>query len=295
MPKRKAKIIRSKKRRTRIVSKTTDRAVKRNVGKDWIGIVSIIITVILGIILPILIPQITRDRRDLVYAINPIRTTIVSASACPPDLHITRGGIDLGCVDVTSAHVAIWNDGNLSIRSPENVLKDIVIFTEPEVEIIDASVRGYHNEETKFAITYDEALWKHGKILVSWKILQKKDGDSVQITYLGTPNVNIYVDGKIEKPGSLTRIDLGPDPNQGKTWKTLYESQKISGQVWLYSIIFAAVLTILIGISIWRHYINIRGGQRKITIFVPLGVLWFYIGLLYFLTPKFMHWPPFGF
>jgi hypothetical protein len=295
MAKRATKRHPARQKRTRFKGKTADTVAKPTKKTDWVGITALILTVIFGILATVVIPQITKERRELVYAINPIRTTVVSADACSPDLRVSYRGVDLGCVDITGAHVAIWNEGNVSIRQ-DNIRKDVVIFTEPEVQILDAKLRGLNNnKETGFAIVYDEELWEHGRIGVSWNLLEGNEGDSIQITYLGLPSVNIYVDGKIEGCGAVKRINLGPDSNQGKSWTDLYKSQKQADQIWLYSFVLTIVVTLLVGIAWWRGFIIPRGWQRKVRLLFPLCLLWLYVGLLYFVTPKFVHWPPFGF
>lgn len=241
---------------------------------------------VVGIVLWVL----SIEHRELVYAVNPIRTTIVSAEACSPDFQVSYRGVDLGCADITVAHVAIWNDGNLSIR-PENVRRDVVVFTDPAAAILDASVRGLNGKETGFATTYDEESWERGRVKVSWQMLEKNEGDSVQITYLGAPTVDIYVDGKIEGFGTVKRIDLGLAPKQGKSWTEVFESQKQSQIVWwvLFGLAILATLTVIIE---WRR------GFRDISRFTVISmcvVTWLYAIMFFFVTPKFVSWPPFGF
>jgi hypothetical protein len=273
--------------------KTAGTALKRTRPTNYVGIAALILAII-GIVVPTVLWAISREHRELVYAVNPIRTTIVSAEQCSPELRVSYRGEDLGCVDITGAHVAIWNNGNVSIRQ-DNVRKDVVIFTDPEVQILDAKLRGLNGKETEFAITYDEESWKHGRIKVSWQILEKNEGDSIQITYLGLPSINIYVDGKIEGFGMVKRIDLGLVPKEGSSWTELFESQKRSQQTWLYMAISTFVITLLILVAVWWGFLNLRGWQRKVSIIVPLCWLWLWVGLLFFSTPKFVHWPPFGF
>lgn len=169
MAKRVAKGLSPRLKKARAERRTKETAVKHEQKTNPVGIAALILA-IAGIIIPTVLWAVSKDHRELVYAVNPVRTTVVSAVECSPDLRVLYRGVDLGCENITSAQVAIWNSGNLSIRS-ENILKDVVIITEPEVEILDASVRGYHNEETKFAIVYDQELWMHGRIPVSWQIL----------------------------------------------------------------------------------------------------------------------------
>jgi hypothetical protein len=273
--------------------KIVDSTAENRTRASWLRISLEILAIIIGLA-GLAYGLMSREHRELVYAVNPIRTTIVSAEACSTDFRVSYRGEDLGCEDITSAQVAIWNRGNASIR-PENVLKSIVIFTDPEVKILDASVRGYHNVETKFAIVYDKESWERGRIPVSWQILQKNDGDSIQLIYLGTSSVNIYVEGKIEGFDVVKRIDLGLAPKQGKSWTELYESQKISQIIW-WTTVSLAILTILILIIDWRRGFRIFR-TRISKIFWVTGCIYILavVVTFYFTTPKFLNWPPFGF
>ncbi len=296
MAKRAIKRSSLRQKRTRAKGKTAGTAVKRTRPTNYVGIVALILAII-GIVVPTMLWAISREHRELVYAVNPIRTTIVSAEQCSPELRVSYRGEDLGCVNITSAQVAIWNNGNLPIKLEHirNERKTVVILTEPSVKILDASVRGKNGKETGFAIIHDNESWESGRIEVSWQILEKNEGDSIQIIYQDTPTVNIYVDGKIEGFGMVKRIDLGLVPKEGRSWTELFESQKRSQQTWLYMAISTFVITLLILVAVWRGFLNLRGWQRKVSIIVPLCWLWLWVGLLFFLTPKFVHWPPFGF
>lgn len=97
--------------------------------------------------------------------------------------------------DITAAQVALWNGGSKPIKSTD-ILKPIVIRTDNNIPILEATIRKTSREVTQLAINTEEL--QKGLMYVSWNILEHNDGGVVQLIYAGNPDVKIYTDGVIE-------------------------------------------------------------------------------------------------
>ena len=168
-------------------------------------LVSFIIT-LLGLIISIILPLVLQAEMELVYAVNPVKTEVVSMGKAT-GLEVRYNGAELGDVDITATQVAIWNSGDESIRK-ENILKEVVIYTDPPVRILEAYIVKVHREleVTNLNILKSDKLMDNGKICVSWDILEKNDGASIQLIYLGSSDVEIGVNGLIEGCGEIKRV-----------------------------------------------------------------------------------------
>ena len=93
---------------------------------------------VLGVVLTIYFYVQSTKKRDLVYFVNPAQAVVVKMGEAS-NLHVLYGDRELKS-DVTATQIALWNQGNDSIR-PENVLEQVTIRTNPSVPILEASVR----------------------------------------------------------------------------------------------------------------------------------------------------------
>ncbi|MBA7653131.1 hypothetical protein ES703_60974 [subsurface metagenome] len=153
--------------------------------------------------------SVDQKERELVYAINPIKTQVVTMGEVT-GLEIIHDGVALGDTDITAVQIAIWNSGDLSIRS-DNVLREIVICTDPPVQILEVSiVKSYREYDVTEFRTLDTAeTLENGRVPVTWRILERNDGASIQLIYLGSSDVDIHVDGLIEESGEVRRVESG--------------------------------------------------------------------------------------
>lgn len=161
---------------------------------------------LLGLIISIILPFMLQAEVELVYAVSPVKTEVGSMGKAT-GLEVRYNGAELGDVDITATQVAIWNAGDKSIRK-ENILKEVVIYTDPPVKILEASIVKAHREleVTNLNILESDKLMDNGKICVSWDILEKNDGASIQLIYLGSSDVEIGVNGLIEGGGEIKRV-----------------------------------------------------------------------------------------
>lgn len=105
--------------------------------------------------------------------------------------------------DVTTAQISFWNQGNQSIRDSQ-ILKPIVICTENNSPILEASIRKISREITTIALKTEEA--QKGRVSVTWRILEPGDGGVIQLTYLGDPEIKLTMDGAIENQKEFERV-----------------------------------------------------------------------------------------
>jgi len=164
--------------------------------------ISLVVTV-LALILMVIFYFVSQETRELVYSVNPIKTQVVTMGKAT-GLEIIHNGINLGDTNITAVQVAIWNSGDLSIK-PENILKKVVIQTVPQVRILEASIVNNSRdiEITGFMLEDTPDTLANGEVPTAWRILEKNDGASIQLIYLGSPDVEVFLDGAIEGFGEV--------------------------------------------------------------------------------------------
>jgi len=257
---------------------------KQVLSNPWFGLVGLLIGVV-GVALAVFFYLSSQTERELVYAVNPVRTAVVTAGRAT-ELAVLHRGQPLGDVDVTAAQVAIWNAGTQSIRQ-ENVLQDIVIFTVPSVPILEVSIRERSRDVTGFALVETPEWLAQGIVPVSWRILEGNDGASVQLIYQGRQEVQVCVRGVIEGTAGVKEARLGVTI---KTPEEQLRGQSRMRQVWGILALLFGIITIL---SIVVVLIRPRQWRDLLNIIFALGLFgaatWQYFSISTGL------WPPFGF
>ena len=125
-------------------------------------------------------------KRDIVYYVNPIQAVVVKTGEAT-QLNVLYGGRELKS-DVTAAQIAVWNQGNESVR-PENILEPIAIRTIPSVPILEASIR--KKSRGVVDVSLDQSRLSEGVVGVRWNILEQDDGTVIQLVYAGPPSTQI--------------------------------------------------------------------------------------------------------
>jgi hypothetical protein len=255
-------------------------------GSPWVRGVEALFTLV-AIILAIYFGLSSRAERELVYAVNPVRTAVVTAGQAT-ELAVLYKGEPIGSKDVTAAQVAIWNAGKLSIRK-DDILGDgkVVIFTDPPVPILEASIRQLSREVTEFALVTTPELLASGRVPVSWRILEKDDGASIQLIYVGTEEVKLQVQGTIEGQGEAKYAELGV--------KIRTPQEQVSAQqgsrtpFGIAALVFGLITVTAFAVCMihrkWQEYWFIT------LTFLPSAVIF---TVAYFLSSARL-WPPFGF
>ena len=261
------------------------------IGGHPIIVLATLILAIIAIIVTIVLFFISQTERELVYAVNPVKTRVVTMGQAT-GLEVTHNGVELGDVDITVAQVAIWNSGDESIKK-ENVLKEVVIYTEPSVRILEASISNSSRDLDilQFNIIESPELLEIGKVPVSWDILEKGDGASVQLIYQGSPEVEILVEGLIEGSGVVKRvgrdIKIKTPAEQFKSAQTPW---------WFYLYLFGMVA--FVSYAFLKDFTKIWKKRRKWAFggIIFIVVMWCGVSLIswYYISSGPLI-PPFGF
>jgi hypothetical protein len=124
--------------------------------------------------------------------------------------------------DITVAQVALWNEGRRAIKRTD-VLKPIVISTENNVPILEATVRKSTRDVTELSLNTDDL--QRGRVTVNWAILEQNDGGFVQLIYAGNQQVRIQVEGVVEGQPTLKSVEF---TGKIKSPAEQYESERRS-------------------------------------------------------------------
>ncbi|MBA7613686.1 hypothetical protein ES703_20940 [subsurface metagenome] len=218
------------------------------------------IVTLLALIVMVVLFFVGQTERDLVYAVNPVQTKIVTQGQAR-ELEVLHKGEKLGDVDVTAVQVAIWNTGDESIRAT-NVLKEVVIWTHDGVPILEATVveQSRDVEVTGLGIVEDSEEMRKGRIRVRWDILEKNDGASFQLICVGATDINVGVEGLIEGSGEVRGIVSGVKV------KTPIEQvknvQKLQWFGWFF-LLMGSIMLIVVVPAVVRG--RLSTGKQKVT------------------------------
>lgn len=238
-----------------------------------VGLIAVAVAIYFGLV--------SRKHRELVFSINPVRTKVVTAGKAT-DLEVLYRNEPLGDIDITAVQLAIWNVGNESIKT-EHIRKEITVTTKPQVRILEASVRT-QSYETEFNLLDSTDSKFIGKVPVSWKILERKEGASIQLLYLGTPEVDVSVEGLIEGQGHPKQIEAST------RFKTPQEYHKARRKQILWSAISFFVLVV---IAILRFVFEVQ--EELVSMLFVFSMLIFFSAIIGLISTMRERLPPFGF
>ena len=157
-----------------------------------------------GIALTVVFGLMAFRHRDLVYMVNPARIAVVKAGQTS-HLTVLYDQVELEG-DVTAVQVGIWNRGNEPIR-PENLLEAVTLTTDPRTRFLEATVRKKSRDVA--GVDLDLSQLESGVVPISWKILEKGDGATIQVIYEGGPDVAPLLNGVVEGQHSIRSLKLG--------------------------------------------------------------------------------------
>lgn len=143
-----------------------------------------------------------KPRKELTFYGNPVKTSIVKAGRSSA-LGIVWNDEKLAS-DVTASQIAIWNNGKRTIER-NDILEDIVIFTQPKTRIIESKI--LKTSRDVIDLVLDENNLKDGYLSVSWRILEQNDGGVVQLIYAGNEDVKISIKGIIKEQPKIRQIE----------------------------------------------------------------------------------------
>lgn len=254
----------------------------------WLGVLGLLVSVA-GIVVTAIFDLGSQKQRALVYAVNPVRTTVVAAGQVS-QLEVLHNGKRLGNANVVAAQIAIWNAGKESIRR-ENILQDIVISTTPSVQILEASIKVRSREVTEFTLLDTAETLAEGKTSVSWRILEQNDGASIQLIYSGPENVDIAVGGIIEGLPAIRQLE------GGVKIKTPYQQVSEYGNSRVMMLVIIGGWTIT-GVAFWFATPSFRraGGRGYgVAFMTAMALAGIGTGVWVWLSTGNVVRPPFGF
>jgi hypothetical protein len=201
---------------------------------------------VLGLILSVYFYIQSEKKRDLAYYVNPAQAVVVQTGESS-NLHVFFGNHEPShelTSDVTAAQIAIWNEGNESIR-PDNVLRQVVIRTIPSVPILETSIRKKSRDVVN--VTLDQSHLNDGVVGIQWNILEQNDEAIIQIVYAGRPPINqIQVSGVIEGQGNIRQLR---DVQQTKNVSAKPLTPKQFGTVFFIVALIMAIVGVVVGIT----------------------------------------------
>lgn len=253
----------------------------------WVMLGITIISILVAIILPTYFYFSSQAEHELVYAVNPVRTAVVTVGQAT-ELTVLYKGEPLGNKNVTAAQVAIWNAGKRSIWK-DDILGDgeVVIFADPPIPILEASIRQHSREITEFTLFATSDSLASGRVAVSWHILEKDDGASIQLIYEGTEDVKFQIQGVIEGQHEIKCAQLGVSI---KTPQEQVSAQQSGRWVWGIMALASLAFVIIIVVEGFRKHRHWSYYVALVPQLVVLGLsVWQYFSISMRL------WPPFGF
>ncbi|MGB8952378.1 MAG: hypothetical protein WCC06_06910 [Candidatus Aminicenantales bacterium] len=205
---------------------------------------------ILGIGLAIYFWQESKLERELVFLSHPVKATVVKAGQTSSiEIFYKNEKIN---TDVTAVQVAIWNRGKRPIEK-NDILEEVVLLTRPKTPILDAEIRKISRGIIDLNINKEG--FQEGRIPVSWRVLEKNDGGSIQIIIAGSSKVEIAVDGTIIEQGPVKDISYkGNFPGAQEQYK---ERKKERNEILF---LFLGIITFNIIISL---IVYLQSKKRK--------------------------------
>ena len=212
---------------------------------------------------------------QLVAYTLPVKTTIVKSGQASEIKTIYKDK-EIN-TDVTAAQIAIWNQGNASIKK-ENILKPIIISTQNNTPILEATIRKSTREDvTKLTLNSEEI--QNGRLTVSWNILEQNDGGVIQVVYAGNSETTIGVEGTIEGQKEIIKSTKSRD-TQSLTER--FSVARIYRTFWL---IYLLIIWCFIG-GIYTLYRSVKQIKffilKKNYIGISFYVIYGLVGLLFF-------------
>lgn len=204
-----------------------DGALLRFFSHPTVGVTGTVASV-LGVVLAIWLYYHSLRTRDLNVLVASNRTTIVRAGQTS-SLSVYAHNKQIH-FDVTSVQIAVWNRGDLSIRTTD-VLKPVQIVL-PNTQILEASIR----QQTRDVVNcrLDTSQLDQGRLRLDWDILEHNDGALIQVVYVGDDTIPVAVHGIIEGQPSVS--DFTHTRQLADDWRSAL----------LYAnVIFAGLLTAL--------------------------------------------------
>jgi hypothetical protein len=209
-----------------------------------------LILTLIGFPLSIYFYYAAKEYPHLTYYVHPVKATIVRAGeASKLTASIDNKPVE---TDITAAQLAIWNQGRRSIKK-DQVLKPIVIYTENNAPILEATIRKSSRDVTQLSLNTDE-LHK-GRVTILWNILEQNDGGIIQLIYAGNTNVRIKAEGVVEGQPQIEQLEF---TGKIKSPYEQYESERQGYRYLGYLLLALGILLVWGGFGVRKAKANYR-------------------------------------
>lgn len=148
-----------------------------------------------------------QDSPQLSYTVKPIRGVVVR-SGRSSKMAVRYDDRPIG-TDVTAAQVVLWNEGRRAVKRAD-ILKPIAFHIEGDAAILEASILKCTRDVVHPTLNTDDI--RASVTTLTWDILERGDGCTVQLLYEGHPDIDIYVDGAVEGQKSINSIQAPEGP-----------------------------------------------------------------------------------
>jgi hypothetical protein len=138
-------------------------------------------------------------KRELTYAIQPVRAAIVQVNR-QSDIVVTYKGQRI-TGDLCAAQVMIANAGAEPIEYAD-ILGPVALVVS-NAAVIECNTNIPAKDGTDFLVETNIAS---GRINLSWKILEQGDNPVVQILYAGQRNAPIVLEGRVKGQGPIKQV-----------------------------------------------------------------------------------------
>lgn len=188
---------------------------------------------IIAIPLSVYLFTLTQSYPQLTYYVYPIRAAVLQTGQASK-LAATFDNQPVQS-DITVAQVAVWNEGRRAVKRTD-ILKPLVISTEGNVPILEATLTKITRDVTQLSLNTDEL--QRGRVTVNWSILEQNDGGFIQLIYAGNPQVRIQAEGVVEGQPKINFLEF---TGTIKSAAEQYESERRSYSTY-YLFLIAGVM-----------------------------------------------------
>jgi len=271
----------------------------KNKGKDKItklfssplsNVISLVIAII-SIILAIYFYKTGKEKRELMFYCNPIKTTLIKGGQISSlEVYVNNEKITQ---DITAVQIAVWNNGKKPIERSD-ILKDVIIYSDPKVPFISAEI--YKIPRDVIALKINKDHLADGYIPISWKILEQNDGGIIQIIYKGGPDIKILMKGTIKGQKEITAQSFkGKILSQKEQLKKIYEERFILKFTLFFASLYMLMIFFYLNLRLKKIKSPLHKYRNMMKITAGISSIIFFIIFLILMTQGKFKTPPFGF
>jgi len=254
------------------------------------NVISILIAII-SIILAIYFYETGKEKRELMFYCNPIKTTLIKGGQISSlEVYVNNEKITQ---DITAVQIAIWNNGKRPIERSD-ILKDVIVYSDPKVPFISAEI--YKTSRDVIGVKINKAHLAEGYIPISWKILEQNDGGIIQIIYKGGPDIKILMKGTIIGQKEITAQSFkGKILSQKEQLIKIHEERFIIKFMLLFGSIYMFMIFLYQKLRLKKIKSPLFKYRKFIIIIAGIFSVIFFITFLIIMIQGKFKTPPFGF